>query len=204
MHFAGKERLLSKHRSSSSEIPLEDSQPTRIKARHGRESLQRKRASLNISPSDDTRDRLHKVQKLVDVLQFGKLDWSGGKVSQEQQSDTERFLERALKAQPNYSGPPVLKRNPAPPLRAVPELQAFLSGGVHRKSTSGGGLEGVTVGTSGDKAPNGYAPLKERTMSQGECDEMQLQEAVPLTRIPEQVVKQQLEGECCAPRPIVS
>lgn len=203
MHFAGKERLLSKHRSSSSEIAFEDSQPTTIKARHGRESLQRNRASLNTSPLDDTRDRLHKVQKLVDLVQFGKLDWSGGK-SREQQSDTERFLERALKAQPNYKGPPVLKRNSAPPLRAVPEMQAFLSGAVHRKSTSGEGNEGVTVGTSGDKAPNGYAPLKERTMSQGECDEMQLQEAVPLTRIPEQVVKQQLEGECCAPRPIVS
>ena len=193
---------MSKHRSSSSEIPFEDSQPTTIKARHGRESLQSKQASLNMSPVQDTKARLHKAQKLVDVLQFGKLDWSGGKVSREQQSDTERFLERALKGQSHR--PLVMKRNPAPPLRAVPELQALLSGGVHHKSTNGEGHEGVTGATSGDKAPNGYAPLKERTMSQGEVDEMQLQEAVPLTRIPEQDVKQQLEGEPSAPRPIVS
>lgn len=136
-----------------------------------------------------------------DVLQFGKVDWSGGKFTRQQQGETERFVERALKAQPLNSGPPVIKKNPAPPLKAVPELQSLLS--VQRRTTDGDSKEEVPKGNA-EKAPSGYAPLKERTMSQGEFDEMQLQEAVPLKRVPGVVVKQQLEGELTAPRPVVS
>ena len=60
-----------------------------------------------------------------------------------------------------------------------------------------------------EKAPNGYSSLKEkatphRAMSVGEWDEMQLQESTVVTRVPEQVVKQQLKGDCTAPQPVVS
>lgn len=71
--IAGYESLLTKHRTSSSEMPFEDSQAATIKARYGGETLRRRSSTgmscMPISPLQDTKDRLYKVQKLLQLLQ---------------------------------------------------------------------------------------------------------------------------------------
>lgn len=201
VYSAGKESraLLAKHPSSSDEALSEETEAVTIKARHGQESAY-KRPSVVKGPLEDTKERLQKVQKFLDVVQFGKLEWSSRKVSREQQSSTGRFCEKAIKAQPHSNGPPVIKKNPPPPLRAVPGMQRFLHSAIKQIPPD----EDTSLKSgAAEKAPKGYSTLNTQ-MSVGEWDEMQVQESTVVTRVPEQVVKQQLQGDCTAPQPVVS
>ena len=196
--WSGRERLLSKGPSSSSLTGSDEGQSSTIKARHGgEESAVTEKAQK--SPYLDTQDRMQKVQKLLDIVQFGEKGLKAGKGKQVQQRETVRFLERALLAQDFNRSPPVFKANPPPKLTAVPELQPLLSGYARRRTQDN--KTSLVAGTAASAAADGYVPLKESPtirltpqMSTGALDELQLQNAAPVEKVSDDVVRESLEG----------
>ena len=165
---------------------------------------------LQKSPYLDTQDRMQKVQKLLDVVQFGEKGYKAGNGAQAQQRETVQFLERALLAQDFTKTPPVFRSNPPPKLTAVPELQPLLSGHARRHTQDGKNT--AKAGMPASAAPEGYAPLRESptkrltpAMSTGALDELHLQSAAPIEKVPDEVVRQSMGGWLPSkPRPIGS
>ena len=198
---AGKETLLPKHqRTSSQGSPSLDRQSSSIKAVHSR-CISPVRGSVGLkSPIRDTQHRLHKTQKLLDVLQFGQLH---EQVSGQQTGHIERFLVDVLAAQDYRNAAPAAVKQ-IPPLRKIPELQSLLP--PDRRYRSKSGSKHIR---DKDSSSDGYMPLIETassTASVGLMEESQLQETAPVIRLSAELLRSQIDAapssDCSKPQAI--
>lgn len=194
------EALLPKHKRTSSQgIPSLDRQSSSIKALHSRQASPTRGAAIQKSPLRDTKSRIDKTQKLLDVLQFGQ-SLLQDQLPGQQGSDTSRFIMEVLNAQDHRKNSPVPVKQILP-LRKVPELQSLLP--PENRQQDQRGARHRSKGSS--TLPNGYAPLMETASSVasvGLLDEAQLQETAPVVRVSAELLKAQGDGKSSKPQPI--